>query len=63
MPDIVITGDASGRFGAISDEWLDTEGRVIKFKNYRDEKTHISIYAVTPAHSALLLQAYSPNGA
>ena len=63
MPDIAITGDVAGRFGAISDEWLDTEGRVIKFKNYKDEKTHISIYAVTPAHSALFLQAYSPNGA
>lgn len=59
----VITGDTAGRFSEISDEWSDDEGRVIKFKNNMDTKTHITIYANVPVHNALFLQAYSPSGA
>ena len=59
----VITGDTAGRFSAISDEWSDDNGRVIKFKNNMDTKTHITIYANVPIHNALFLQAYSPSGA
>ena len=59
----VITGDTAGRFSAISDEWSDDKGRVIKFKNNMDTKTHITIYANVPVHNALFLQAYSPSGA
>lgn len=59
----VITGDTAGRFSALSDEWSDNKGRVIKLKNDRDAITHITIFAAVPAHGALLLQIYSPDGA
>ena len=59
----VITGNTAGRFSAISDEWSDDKGRVIKFKNNMDTKTHITIYANVHVHNVLFLQAYSPSGA
>ena len=36
---------------------------MVEFNNAKDEKTHCSIWVDIPAHSALFLQAYSPNGA
>ena len=54
--------DTAGRLNTISDEWSNEKGRVIKFKNEKDAKTGITIFAAAPAHSALFLQIYSPDG-
>lgn len=58
----VIYGDTAGRLSVISDEWSNDKGRVIKFKNEKDAKTDITVFAAVPAHSALFLQIYSPDG-
>ena len=58
-----LTGDTAGRFAESSYGWSSTEGHVIEFNNAKDEKTHCSMWVDIPAHSALFLQAYSPNGA
>ena len=60
---LFLTGDTAGRFAESSYGWSSTEGHVIEFNNAKDEKTHCRTWVDIPAHSALFLQAYSPNGA